>query len=446
MRSGGVVLGLALAAAAGCRELAGIRDLGPDGGVRVQLEVVVEGDAPGHVRVTPRTGGAVLECPPDCRLRLPEGAEVGLEGLPRNGEGSLFTGWTTENCGGSSATCNLTLARDQQVGARFIRANHNVIFVTSDPVPASLGGLGPYDAHCNAMATLGGINGLDGRDFFAWLSTPEVAVVDRLQGARGFVRPDGRPVSNDLTDPAAGIIYPITTDERGVVIGRDEIMTATTGTGTPSRGCAGFTSSDQNDSAEAGLFGAGAAGWTTGAHAGCALSHSIYCFSRGKTTPLAPLPRAGKLVFLSSAGFRPAEGAGGADALCQAERPTSHAAASFRALLATSTAPATRWLVPGDSYLRVDGAQVGTGLALSKGDLETGIWQTASGDYVSDVRLVATGAVGEGGPGDGAGETCGDWSSSVGDHRTGVAASSRRWWGWEKSRCDGLFSVYCVQQ
>ncbi|MCC6994554.1 MAG: hypothetical protein IT370_08100 [Deltaproteobacteria bacterium] len=435
-----------MAALAGCRELAGIRDLGPDGGARVEVEVVIEGGAPGHVRVTPLSGGAVFECPPDCRIRVPVGISVGLDAAPHNGEGSLFAGWMSANCAGSKATCVFAPEHDQQVSARFIHADHNIIFVTSDEVPANLGGLAPYDAHCNAMAAQGGINGVDGRDFFAWLSTPDVVAIDRLQGARGFIRSDGRPVSNDLTDPAAGIIYPIIMDERGGEIGREEIMTATTARGTPSRGCAAFTSDDQNESAEAGSFGAGAALWTSGAHADCALTYSIYCVSRGKSMPLAELPRAGKLVFLSSVSFRPAQGTSGADALCQAERPASHAGASFRALLATSTTPATRWLVPGDVYQRVDGSRVGTGEAFGKGQLDTGIWQMASGAYVTDLRAVATGGPPEGSPADGAGETCTDWSSSLGDHAPGVAGPLRRWWSWAKTSCDQPVSVYCVQQ
>lgn len=430
---------------AGCRELAGIKDLGPDGGDRLQLELALVGDGLGHVHAVLAPGDS-FDCPPDCTIPLREGGEVRLTATTRNGEDSLWNGWDSPLCEGARNQCMFTLSESQRVGVRFIRAQHNVIFVSSRQVPADLGGLAPYDAICNELASAAGINSASGLGFVAWLSLPQVSASERLQGARGFIRSDGLPVANVLTEPRSGLLYPVTLDEERSPAGEDEVLTGTTALGTPGRSCTSFTSNLRTESAEGGRVGDGPALWTSGIGAGCALSHRLYCVGLGKSATLAPQPSDGKLIFLSSAGFRSGLGAGLADELCEREKPPAQASATFRALLSTVAAPATRWLLPEQMYVRLDGTRVGSGAALTSGMLESGVWQTGTGDYVTDARLVATGGVADEIPADGSGATCADWSSPTGVHHAGEANRIHRWWASVKASCDASFSVYCVQQ
>src|SRR5215211_2458302 len=102
---------------------------------------------------------------------------------------------------------------DSLAGADTANADANVVFLTSSQVaPGALGGLTGADDLCAQMALSGG---LDGR-YVAWLSTPTEHAIDRLAGARGWVRRDGLPFADTTSDIAAGkIFYPPSLDEAG---------------------------------------------------------------------------------------------------------------------------------------------------------------------------------------------------------------------------------------
>jgi hypothetical protein len=89
----------------------------------------------------------------------------------------------------------------------------NLVFVTSQHVIAGqLGSLAAADARCNDAAGGAGLPG----HYVAWLSTSKTSAIDRLAGARGWVRPDGRPFADTPADIAAGRIwYPASIDENG---------------------------------------------------------------------------------------------------------------------------------------------------------------------------------------------------------------------------------------
>jgi hypothetical protein len=88
----------------------------------------------------------------------------------------------------------------------------NLVFVTSTTQSGNLGGLAGADAICSTLAGNAGLPGT----FVALLSTSTVDARNRLAGARGWVRPDGRVVADTIEDLFDGSVYhPILLTEDG---------------------------------------------------------------------------------------------------------------------------------------------------------------------------------------------------------------------------------------
>src|SRR5439155_16338708 len=113
---------------------------------------------------------------------------------------------------------------------------NNYVFATSSTYLPNLGGLAGADTLCMQRATAAGLPG----HYVAWLSTSAVAAPSRLvlpgtaNPARGWIRPDGRPVTDRISDLLAGTIYyPIRVDEAGLDLetGSHEVLTGTRSTG-----------------------------------------------------------------------------------------------------------------------------------------------------------------------------------------------------------------------
>src|SRR5262245_55485496 len=81
-------------------------------------------------------------------------------------------------------------------------AGANVGFVRSGLTDGGIGGLAQADAICAQRAIEGSLPGT----YVAYLSTTTVNAIDRLAGARGWVRPDGQPFADTTADIAAGIV------------------------------------------------------------------------------------------------------------------------------------------------------------------------------------------------------------------------------------------------
>ena len=93
----------------------------------------------------------------------------------------------------------MAASQARNVTARFAPQTNNTVFVSSEVVPANLGGLDPYDAKCNELATAAGLNNAEGNAYKAWMSTSSASARDRIGSARGFARVDGRPFMDYLT-------------------------------------------------------------------------------------------------------------------------------------------------------------------------------------------------------------------------------------------------------
>jgi hypothetical protein len=166
---------------------------------------------------------------------------------------------------------------------------------------------------------------------------------------------------------------------------------------------------------------------------------------RTRTTALNPPPATGLRIWLSNTAY--ASGTGTTpDQACNAVRPAGVAVA--KAVIATSSTPAAAALVPGATYVRLDGQVVGTGAEIVTTDIRTGIWQAADGSYPASVALVWTGHSGDLTATGTLAGTCMDWSSTSGNGGVGlVAQSDVRWWAYGTMACSNAsMRLLCAEQ
>jgi len=322
----------------------------------------------------------------------------------------------------------------------------NAVFVTSAwYAPASLGGLAGADGICQDLAQAAGLPGT----FVAWLSTSTVDARDRLAGARGWARRDGKPVADTLADLTAGrILHPPRVDERGAEVGTgaEYTVTATMAEGTldGSGTCADFTAA--NGTVGYGMPYGGTAAWTAHALTTCGTPTRIYCFGIDRVAPLARVPAAGRRAFVTGAAFAPTGGVAAADALCAGEAATAGLAGSFRALVATGSASAlSRFaIVPTRPWVRPDGIP----LTPDYVTLASAPNVTATGDYIGGVN-VWSGAADAGSTGSAA-TTCDDWmaggAASSGTFGSAFVASPA-FFGSTTGGCDATWRrLYCLEE
>jgi hypothetical protein len=452
-------LGLALACA-GCNGLFGIP----------VPELVAGVDAPAasadagpthHVTVTTSGAGAglvtsedgvTIACPPTCSadftrrmVTLTAAANVV----------STFKVWTG-SCSGSGP-CALTLDADAAVNAEFSdnSGGANFVFVTQTQTSISALGSNPLagaDKVCNDDASAAHIPGT----FVAWLSTSTKNAKDRLGTARGWVRLDGLPVADQVSDLVAGrILYPPSLDGRGQPLpkvglaGFIATATAADGTLSPGRGCADLTSSSKSMQLEGGR-NAGTALWTEGEVPTCDVSFSLYCFGVDHTQAPVKPANTGRTVFLAH--VETVTKLADLDAACTVAA-TGVLPGTYKALVATiGNTAASRFVADGRAFVRPDGVLVtapGKSLFQSGDDLNAPITVTATGAYVGNVS-VQTGAQGPDVAGT-ADTTCNNWSDTGGpDHYSyGVAGDPTwpAWWGFPVDNCPaGGSYVYCVEE
>lgn len=324
----------------------------------------------------------------------------------------------------------------------------NYAFVTSSTHDGALGGLAGADAICATRASAAGLPGT----YVAWLSTASVDAVGRLGSARGFIRPDGAPFADQPADIAANQIFnALHVDETGADVGSVSVWTGTLKNGTnDSNTCTGWTV-DSGASGRIGSSQGGPAIWTESVSSpSCVQSNRLYCFGIDKTaTELTPTVTNGKVAFISNGTINPSTGTGiaGADSMCNTEGMGLNG--SFKALLASTTAPAISRFTPGNVYIRRDGTLIGDYDTLAAGDaLASGIWQRPTGAYLNSFAdVVWTGAATPSTVGTAA-STCNNFtsgSSGTGIFGRGPLADST-WWNSATGACSVAHHVYCLQE
>lgn len=330
-------------------------------------------------------------------------------------------------------------------------AGPNLVFVTSSAhVPGELGGLAGADAVCQARAAEAGFEGT----FVAWLSTTDVDGGDRLQGARGWVRTDGRPfvdATDDLFDRRQA--FPLRIDENGDDVGAALTATATTHFGAARIEASAGTCDDWTNASAvlkhiSGRADAGAGLWTAGLTIPCDQPVHLYCFQVDHDDPLEIERVPGRLAFLSLGEFEPITGIVAADVLCQDEADAAGFEGQFSALLSLGDASAaSRFDLGGDAWVRLDGIPI----LEQAGDLATADLLLAPISFHADDSPVFNVLTWTGGASPGSeanAQTCSSWTAGAG---TGLAAVAGRsaddWFGDGSRSCDdATLRVYCLEQ
>ena len=338
----------------------------------------------------------------------------------------------------------------------------NVVFVTSAVYDGSINGtngLAGADSKCAALATSAG---LPTGTYKAWLSTSTVNAVDRLGTARGFVRTDGSPFADRVSDIVSGkILHPLSLDETGsdINVGLFQYTwTGTTNAGTVhgTSTCVDWTSISGTKFGENGVASGGPNAWSDRSGAlSCsdAFQGHLYCFDTTHISTLTVIPASGRVAFVSKASFDTTKGVPGADALCQSEAAVAGLTnpTHFLALLSTSTASAaSRFDLSALSmpYVRPDGIKIADAATIASGtDLDSGFWQHADGSYIGAFTFAWNGSATPNATGT---DNCTDWTTSS-DMVTGIEGRTNQtdpsWWNYfDMSSCASQNSLYCLEQ
>lgn len=342
---------------------------------------------------------------------------------------------------------------DSLSGTNSTNENANVVFLTSRQVaPGALGGLAGADQLCETVA---GSAGLDGR-YVAWLSTPTQHAIDRLAGARGWIRFDGLPFADTASDIAAGrIFYPPSLDESGIDI-IAKVATGTDGMGhnIGSTSHCGEWMDPLGDTVVGFSRGTSTAFTHQGQILPCADAFSIYCFGIDREVAIIPpAPATGKLLFVTATLWPSGGGIASADQFCMQQAGAAGRSGTFIALLATSTTSiATRVANVAGPIVRSDGVVI----ASSAADLVADNLQTSPNLHLDGSAHIKPDVfAGAFSPSQTSGSSCLDWTltmnsdvATLGDPRFAM----KGWFGLNAFgtmpffACNSSGALYCLEQ
>lgn len=354
--------------------------------------------------------------------------------------------------GGGNDPDALTISGDAAVPG----VNVNVAFVTAaDVIPGALGAIAGADARCQADADAAGLPG----QYVAWLSDTTTNAIDRLAVARGWVRPDGLPVTDTAAELAArGPFVPISVMADGTdltSVTAVDVVTASTNAGYPTSSNTSGTCMDWTSTTDDVLVGAAQStnDWShvsLGLTGPCSAPHRLYCFGTGLSTAVAPSAIAGqRRAFLTATSIMPGSGIASFDALCQADADAAGLGGSFRALVATTTASAaSRFDATGATWVRIDGVPLApTAADLLATGFRTSLNQLANGTYRRAlVATVFTGATTITAVGS---ESCMSWDTAIAsmDARAGsYHFAGARALDQQLAACNLNRPLYCLEE
>ena len=316
----------------------------------------------------------------------------------------------------------------------------NLVFVTSQTFNiGTIGSVAAADAICQSVA--------DGRQlpgtYRAWLATAAAPASAQLGNARGWVRPDNRPVVDRVPDLLAGkLFYPPRLDEFGVdhPDGTFAVATGSAPDGSVEFNCSDYTSA--SGGLMAGRSDATTQTWTRDATLPCNAMAHLYCFGvdRDVAIVVPPPPAGQKRAFITANAFTAnAGGRAGADLACDTEARTAAIDGTFQAFIATTFASAASRFGDGP-WFRLDGVEIGT-LVTPIAPLNV----TAGGAYVTTTAW--TGAITPSDLGSSA-TTCDDWVQFAG---TGAQGDARRsapgpLFFLGTANCTTPAQIYCLEQ
>ena len=371
------------------------------------VTAVIGGTGTGTVTSSP-TG---ISCPGTCTRATDYGSTITLTARPAANH--TFTGWSGAGCTGTG-TCVITVTAAVTATATFAPPP-NIAFVTSSIHTGNLGGLAGADAICQARANALALGGT----YRAWLSTSTINAPARFAGSSGWVRVDGKPFANTISQLVAGrVYYPLALNERGGSELGEAVWTGTSSSGALSGvACTNWTDATTAISGTIGYTHYGTGSWTQNGGGACSSSQHLYCLGVDYAATVVPPPAtAVRRAFMTNAPWIPNGGLTGADALCNSEATAAGLPGTYRALLATTGATAaSRFSTTGNPWARVDDvilAPTAAGFLGSAAGGPPAYWQaalnvTAGGAYRQD-RIWAGGAtLGT----SGTGTSCNGWST-----------------------------------
>jgi len=406
----------------------------------------------GSGKVTSMPSG--IDCGTDCNETYNNNTMVVLTATPALG--STFDGWTGA-CTNTTGTCTVTMTQARSVTAHFTAIPPNYAFVTSTKQTANLGGLSGADAICQARANAASLPGT----FRAFLSTSTVDAINRFGTARGWIRTDGKPFLDKLTDiTTSHVLYPVRLDENGTDIGSDIYFTGSNNLGTLfiSGACSDWTSASSSATTAGGLSDANSDRVAYGAIRYCGDSQRLLCLASDNNA-VVTVPAVSARRAFTSGPWTPGGGLSSADAKCQAEASAAGLAGTYLALLPTSTASAISRFVTGGAsqpWARLDNtllAPTAAALASSattfldaspNGDAANAQWLSGQGVWGGGISTLSEVAM--------AANTCSDWTSSssttnvpVGD--AGATLIQQLMSGYRTAACnDPSVHLICLQQ
>jgi hypothetical protein len=282
----------------------------------------------------------------------------------------------------------------------------NIVFISSASHSGNFGGITGGPTFCNSLAAAAGIPG----HFVAFLATSTTTTFSTLGSARGWIRPDGLPV----TDTVSGfqnnqtMFYPPALNELGQM--QDQpFFTGTGGTST----CGDWTvTTGLAEGGESPLDEAGRFFGIDGVSCGGA---PVMCFGTDLTSQVSVTPVVGRHVFASSGAFTVTSGVAGGDSLCQSAASAAGLAnpTHFLALLSTTKASAaSRFNLNGATWVRPDGVQVAaTPTAFMAGTLMAPVSVNESGAVSGNYAWIGS-VAGANSLAASANESCSDWSTA----------------------------------
>ena len=317
----------------------------------------------------------------------------------------------------------------------------NVIFVTSQTVvPGLLASRAAADKFCDDAALAAG---LPDNTYIAWLSVNGTSVVTRLGSARGWVRPDGRPVADSQTDLYLDhkIYYPIAIDETKQLRFAINVFTGTNGGGVAT----GFDCVDLTETGGELTYGytdASGAEWTDAGHALlCNNNMHLYCLGIDKQVPVTMPNAQGKRIFMSE--MSPdAVSLASLDAVCQSDG-TAFGPGVYIALVATSTSAAKNR--PGITidaarpWVRPDGVVVTTDLSTLRAPINV----SPALNYFNAPTMFGAASLGDVGT---LASTCQNWTSTSQGISLGLSSRSspEGFTGYTTGTCISR-KIYCIE-
>jgi uncharacterized repeat protein (TIGR02543 family) len=263
--------------------------------------------------------------------------------------GSTFSGWSGA-CTGTSTCGPLTMTAAKNVTATFAAIPPNYVFVTSTSYTGNIGGLAGADAACQARANAAGLTGT----YKAWLSTSSVNAINRFGSARGWIRKDGKPFADQLSDiTTSHVLYPARLDEFG-----NDVLSASVYTGSNNIGtlgvwgaCSDWTSAAATATVSYGYANTNSYQISFGGSTDCSQSMRLLCMGTDNTAVVTVPPVNARRAFTTGASWTPGGGLASADALCQSEATAASLTGTYKALLPTTSASAISRFTTGGTSL-----------------------------------------------------------------------------------------------